>query len=546
LLDPPPAGPNEGATPNALALSADGTRLFVAEADANAVGVFNLAAATANVAAAHGDDKLAGRVPTGWYPTSLVQLGNAIIVASGKGKGSVANPHGPNPAVGRTEQYSLNLLSGGLMRIPLTQTSGSALAQFTDRVVAANGWKDAARQHRYPPFEHVIYIIKENRTYDQVMGDDKQGDGDSSLIFFPRAVSANHHAIADRFGLFDRFFVNAEVSPDGHNWSTAAYATDYLEKTVPSNYSGRGRTYDYEGTNRGFGANHIPDDDVAEPASGYLWNLAEKKGITFRNYGEFVVTTGPRSPDSLPPGYRGNKPFLRTHTNPLYPGFELTIRDQHRADVWIAEFQQFVQSGNMPALELIRLPNDHTSGAMAGRPTPRAAFADNDLALGRMIEALSKSRYWKNTVVFVLEDDAQNGADHVDMHRSPMFVISAYSRPGVVHRFANTTDVLRTIEEILGLQSMSQYDYFGRPLRDIWADTPDLRPYTALTPAQSLNEMNARGTEGARESEKLDLSTEDAADEALFNRILWRTIKGPDVPYPQVHRASARELKIGG
>jgi hypothetical protein len=183
---------------------------------------------------------------------------------------------------------------------------------------------------------------------------------------------------------------------------------------------------------------------------------------------------------------------------------------------------------------------------MAGRPSARAAFADNDLALGRMIEALSKSPFWKNTVVFVLEDDAQNGADHVDMHRSPMFVISAYSRPGVVHRFANTTDVLRTIEEILGLESMSQYDYFGRPLRDIWADSPDLRPYAALTPAQSLDEMNVRGTSDARESEKLDLSTEDAADEALFNRILWRTIKGRDVPYPEPRRASARELKIGG
>jgi hypothetical protein len=224
----------------------------------------------------------------------------------------------------------------------------------------------------------------------------------------------------------------------------------------------------------------------------------------------------------------------------------LTIRDQHRADVWIAELQQFAQSGTMPALEIIRLPNDHTSGAMAGRPSPRAAFADNDLALGRMIEALSKSPFWKNTVVFVLEDDAQNGADHVDSHRSPMFVISAYSRPGVVHRFANTTDVLRTIEEILGLQSMSQYDYFGRPLREIWADAPDLRPYAALMPAQSLDEMNARGNDDAKESEKLDLSTEDAADEALFNRILWRTIKGRDVPYPGTRRASARELKIGG
>jgi len=546
LLDPPPAGPNEGATPNAIVLSADGTRLFVAEADANAVGVFNLSAATSNVATARGDDRLAGRIPAGWYPTSLAIVGDAVIAASGKGKRSVANPRGPNPRVGRTDQYSLNLLSGAVMRVPLSQTTGDALAQFSARVTAANGWNDASRQHRYPPFEHVIYIIKENRTYDQVFGDDKQGDGDESLIFFPRAISVNHHAIADRFGLFDRFFVNAEVSPDGHNWSMAAYATDYLEKTVPSNYSERGRTYDYEGTNRGFGSDHIPEDDVAEPSSGYLWNLAEKKGITFRNYGEFVVATGSRSPDSLPPGYRGNKPFLRTHTNPLYPGFELTIRDQHRADVWIAELQQFARSGTMPALEIIRLPNDHTSGAMAGRPSPRAAFADNDLALGRMIEALSKSPFWKNTVVFVLEDDAQNGADHVDSHRSPMLVISAYSRPGVVHRFANTTDVLRTIEEILGLQSMSQYDYFGRPLRDIWADSPDLRPYAALTPAQSLDEMNVRGTDDAKESEKLDLSTEDAADEALFNRILWRTIKGPDVPYPGTRRASARELKIGG
>jgi YVTN family beta-propeller protein len=546
LLDPPPAGPNEGATPNALALSADGTRLFVAEADANAIGVFNLSPATSNVASATGDDKLAGRVPTGWYPSSLALAGDALIVASGKGKGSLANPHGPNPRVGRTNEYSLNLLSGGVMRLPVAQISGDRLTAWSARVTAANGWNDASRQHRYPPFEHVIYIIKENRTYDQVLGDDKQGDGDSSIVFFPRAISVNHHAIADRFGLFDRFFVNAEVSPDGHNWSTAAYATDYLEKTVPSHYSARGRSYDYEGLNRGNGMSHIPDDDVAEPASGYLWNLAEKKGITFRNYGEFVVPTGPRSPDSLPPGYRGNKPFLRTHTNPLYPGFGLTIRDQHRADVWIAELQQFAQSGNMPTLEIVRLPNDHTSGAMPGVPSPRAAFADNDLALGRMIEALSKSPFWKNTVVFVLEDDAQNGADHVDSHRSPMFVISAYSRPGVVHRFANTTDVLRTIEEILGLQSMSQYDYFGRPLRDIWAESPDLRPYAALTPAQSLDEMNARGTSESRESEKLNLSTEDAADEALFNRILWRTIKGRDVPYPGARRASARELKIGG
>lgn len=377
-----------------------------------------------------------------------------------------------------------------------------------------------------------------NRTYDQVLGDDKGGDGDSSLIFFDRSIGPNHHALADRFGIFDRFFVNAEVSPDGHNWSTAAYATDYLEKTVPSNYSARGRTYDYEGLNR---LRH-PDDDVAEPANGYLWNLAEKKGITFRNYGEYVAPE--RDPGGGPPTYRGNKPFLLSHSNSLYPGFDLAITDQHRADIWLDEFRQFAQQGTMPALEVIRLPNDHTSGAMAGRPTPRAAFADNDLALGRIVEALSASPLWKSTVMFVLEDDAQNGPDHVDSHRSPMFVISAYNRGGAIHRFANTTDVLRTIEEILDLPSLSQFDYFGRPLRDIWADTPDLRPYVALTPAVPLDERNPRGTQGARESARLNLRVEDAADEDVFNRILWRTIKGTAVPFPGVRRASARELRI--
>ncbi|HVX39906.1 MAG TPA: bifunctional YncE family protein/alkaline phosphatase family protein [Gemmatimonadaceae bacterium] len=547
LLDPPPAGPSEGSTPNALALSPDGTRLYVAEADANSVAVFDLAATTANVASATGGDRLAGRVPTGWYPTALMQVGDAIVVANGKGRGTRPNPEGPNPATGRNNEYSLGMIEGTTMRIPVSDIAAATLARFTARVTAANGWSDASREHRYPPFEHVIYIIKENRTYDQILGDDRHGDGDSALVFFPRAsVSPNHHALADRFGIFDRFFVNAEVSPDGHNWSTAAYATDYLQKTVPSNYSGRGRSYDYEGTNGGFGMRDIPEDDVAEPASGYLWNLAERKGITFRNYGEFVVPANRNTDDPLPPGYRGDKPFLYSHTNPLYPGFDLAIKDQHRADVWISEFDQFVKNGQMPALEIIRLPNDHTSYQQAGRPTPFAAFADNDLALGRIVQAVSHSPYWKNTVIFVLEDDAQNGADHVDSHRSPLFVISAYNRPGAIHRFTNTTDVLRTIEEILGLASMSQFDYFGRPLRDIWASSADLTPYSAITPTQSLDDMNPRGTRGARASAKLDLDVEDEVNDDVGNRILWEAIKGPKAPYPGTTRMSAREARIGG
>ncbi|HVZ77593.1 MAG TPA: alkaline phosphatase family protein [Gemmatimonadaceae bacterium] len=552
LLDPPPAGPGEGSTPNALALSDDGTRLFVAEADANAVAVFDLTASTSGVATAHGTDVLAGRIPTNWYPTQVAVAGDTLVVASGKGRGTHANPDGaqPLPMPGhppRGLNYTMGQLKGTLTIAPLARATGQELADLTARAVRANGWdQPTARTGHYPPFQHVVYIIKENRTYDQVFGDMAQADGDTSLLFFPRADSPNQHAMAERFGLFDRFFVNAEASPDGHNWSTAAYATDYLEKTVPSNYSQRGRPYEYEGSVFGGGKRaEIPQEDAAAPASGYLWDLAQRAGITFRNYGEFVVSGSMDADDALPAAYRGDKPFLRGHTNPDYPGFDLSIPDQHRADVWIKEFNQYVRDGNMPALEIVRLPNDHTSGAQAGMPTPLAAMADNDLALGRMVEAISKSPYWKNTVLFVLEDDAQNGPDHVDSHRSPMLVISAYNRPGVIHRFTNTTDVLRTMEEILGLHSMSQFDYYGRPLRDIWADAPDLTPYTPLTPSTPLDTRNPSRGEGARQSRKLDLRVEDAADETLFNHILWRAIKGDNVPYPGTHRITAQELLRG-
>jgi hypothetical protein len=247
--------------------------------------------------------------------------------------------------------------------------------------------------------------------------------------------------------------------------------------------------------------------------------------------------------DPMPAGYRGTKPFLYANTNPTFPGFTLAIKDQKRADIWMAEFEKYLSTNTLPALEIIRLPNDHTSGAAAGMPTPRAAFADNDLALGRMVERLSKSPAWKNTVVFVVEDDAQAGPDHVDSHRSLLYVISAYNRPGAIHRFVNTSDVVRTMEEILDLNSLSQFDYFGRPLRDIWSDKPDLTPYTAVVPSVSLDELNPKNTALARASKKLDLSIEDVADEMLFNHILWESIKG-SAPYPGARRVSARDLKL--
>jgi len=546
LLDPPPSGPGEGTTPNALALSSDGTRLFVAEADANAVAVFNLSAQTSGLASATGDDLLAGRIPAGWYPTSLLVRGDTLLVASGKGSGTRPNPDGPQPLPSREHRgpngvnRTLSQLGGGFMVAPIASTRGESLAHLTARVAQANGWNTPRTAARgYPPFEHVIYIVKENRTYDQVLGDLTQADGDTSLVLFGRAVTPNQHALAERFGIYDRFFVNAEVSPDGHNWSMAAYTTDYLQKTVPVNYSGRGRAYEYEGAR--FGRRTvIPDDDPVAPARGYLWDLIQRKGLTFRNYGEFVVPESADPDDVLPPGYRGDKPFLASHTNPAYPGFDLNITDQHRADVWLAEFAEFTRRGVMPAFEIIRLPNDHTAGARAGAPTPQAYAADNDLALGRIVEALSHSPFWKSTVVFVVEDDAQNGPDHVDSHRSPVWIISPYSRAGVVHRFANTTDIIRTMEEIVGLDALSQFDYFGRPLRDIWSATPDLTPWNALTPKVDLEAKNPAGTQGASESATLDLEIEDVAAEDPFNRIIWAAVR-PGVPYPGVRRGATLE-----
>ena len=555
LLDPPPAGPGEGSTPNALALSADGSRLFVAEADNNAIAVFTLSPATQSGTASSagaGRDSLVGRIPVDWYPTAVATVGDSLLVLSAKG-----GPPGANAALSPNENrrepsaYTLGQLYGTIATIAPPPSGSPALASYSRRVAAANLWEGRqASRGKYPPIEHVIYIIKENRTYDQVFGDLPQGDGDSTLLFFPRNVTPNHHALAERFGLFDRFFVNAEVSADGHNWSTAAYATDYVQKTVQSHYSDRGRTYDYEGTN-GSGTDSVrggdaaPDDDVNEPANGYLWDRAERARISFRNYGEFVTpvpaTNGRRSVT-----YRGLKPFLVPHTNPNFAGFDMEIRDQRRADVWIAELNEFARRGSMPTLEIMRLPNDHTEGAREGRPTPRAHMADNDLALGRVIEALSRTPFWKSTVVFVLEDDAQAGPDHVDSHRSPLLVISPWARGGLHHRWANTTDVLATIAGLLKLESLSQFDHFGEPLRDIWRDAPDVRPYTALVPAASLDELTPKNGAGSGASARLDLTGEDRINDDLFNRVLWLAIKGPTVPYPGARAATAPEWAKAG
>ena len=498
LSDAAPAGPAEGSTPNALALSQDESQLFVAEADNNAVAVFDVSEKGAATS------PLKGRIPTDWYPTAVLDTGGQLLVLNGKGHGSHGNPDGPIPGEGikRPLGYDLGQLNGTLRSSP-DQVSTSILAEYSRRVGEANNWQAPRTQKQYPPFKHVVYIIKENRTYDQVLGDLKEGDGDPALVFFGQAISPNHHALALRFGLFDRFFTNAEVSSQGHIWSTAAYVTDFGEKTIPSAYAGKREGVDGE--------------EIDEPMNGFLWTLARKKGISFRDYGEMV---------KVPEGWPVTQREVASSVSPTYPAFDLKTPDQARADAWIAELEKFVRDGEMPRLEVMHLPSDHTAGGRAGFRTPRAFMADNDLALGRIVEALSKTPFWKDTVIFVLEDDSQAGPDHIDSHRSCFFAISAYNRPGTIHRFANTTDVVAAIEDILGLGRLSQFDYFSRSLADIFADTPDLSPWTAIVPQADMNETNPAKTAAAQASEGLDFSAPDRVDDATFNQILWSMMKG--------------------
>jgi hypothetical protein len=501
LHDSAPGAPPEGSTPNALKISSDRKQLFVAEGDNNAIAIFNLA-----------DRSLLGRIPTDWYPTAVAQLGSQMLILSGKGHGTHANPDGPVPLTnwpdGNPHAYTLGQLNGSLRLMP-SGISPAQLSAFTHRVEAANNWHQNRTTRRYPPFKHVIYIIKENRTYDQVLGDLKDGDGEASLVYFPDIrTTPNHHALARRFGLFDRFFVNAEVSSQGHIWSTAAYVTDFGEKVVPSGYAGK--------------RSDVDGEDSDEPERGFLWTLAKRSGVTFRDYGEMVKGN---------PGWPVTQRDLGADISPDYVPFDLVTQDQKRADVWIAELQRFVRDGNMPQLEILWLPMDHLTAARPGKCTPFACMADNDLALGRIVEALSRTPYWKDTVIFVVEDDAQAGPDHVDSHRAPFYAISAYSRPGTVHRFVNTTDVISAIEDILGMGRLSKFDYFSRSLADVFASTPDLKPFDAIKPTQDLNEKNPQNTAAARMSEGLDLSAPDRADDALYNQILWLMLKG-DVPYP--------------
>ncbi len=495
-----------------LARSHDGRALYVAENLADSLAVVDVATR-----------RVVQRLGTGAYPYAVVAAPDGRVYVSDWGGATVhVYRAGADGCLAAERPIDVG-------RHP------SALA-LSARVRRANGRDTPRAAGRYPPIEHVVYVIKENRTYDQVLGDLRQGDGDTALTFFPCALSPNHHALAERFGIYDRFFTNAEVSRQGHPWSTSGYVTDYVEKTTPDVYRLQ---------------RHEPAElaDVDQPAVGHLWDAAARRHLWLRNYGESAepmprARRGGRRPRAAPrdgvgAGVRALLPALQPYTSPTYPPFDMAVPDQRRADAWLAEFREHVRAGRMPALEVVLLPNDHLAGARAGLCTPRACMADNDLALGRIVEALSRSRFWRSTAVFVLEDDAQAGPDHVDSHRSVLLTISPWAQGGVRHRFANTTDVLATIEELLGLPAFSAFDRFGRPLREIWRASPDVRPYTVLAPAQSLAEVNLAAGPDARRSAHLDLAHPDRVDDATFNRIAWRAVKGAATPYPSPHRVAS-------
>jgi YVTN family beta-propeller protein len=511
-IDVSPLGKERfGASPSALAFSHDGKRLFIAESALNAVAVLDIASATPH---------LVGAVPTGWYPTAIVPTrdGNTLDVVDGKGESSHANPQFKPFARLRDESgYVAHEMIGSIRRVAISDAAalrglGDVLANANPPNLGAStasGFMTSAG-----PIKHVIYVIKENRTYDQVLGDVKGADGDPALVLFGADVTPNQHALAARFGILDATYANAEVSADGHNWTVGAFANDYLERMWPPNYGGRRKAYDFED-----GAS------ASTPHNGYLWNAATKAHVSLRNYGEFTtaVTMQPA------PHIVSHMPDLGVLTDPRFPGFDLQFSDLDREAEWAREFAAYVGSGTLPQLEIVRLPNDHTAATRPGALTPLAFVAQNDLAVGRLVSTVSHSPYWASTAIFIVEDDAQNGADHVDAQRMPAYVVSAYARGGVVHGHHSTAGIVRTIETMLGLPALSSYDSSASTLDDAFvpsaAAKPDVRPYDPLPETVDLEAKNAATAYRAADSARLDFSRADAVDDALLGDIVEHAVR---------------------
>lgn len=523
-----------GSTPNSLALSPDENFLFVANACNNNVAVFDTTVP--------GKSRSLGFIPVGWYPTSVrvTPDGKHLLVANGKGLISKANPNGPVPGKKRTPdmQYIDELFPGTLsiIDLPKGKEFRKQLAAYTAQayrctpqqsvaqVAAPAGNPVPGAPGKLSPIKYCIYVVKENRTYDQILGDMKEGNGDAKLCIFPEKVTPNLHKLAREFVLLDNFYVDAEVSADGHEWSMGAYATDFVEKTWPLNYR-HAKKFPYPSEGR------FP---IAAPAGGYLWDRAREAGVSYRSYGEFTFL-GKTLKD---PAFT-RLDALRGHFDPWYRGFDTSYPDVKRAERFVAELKRFEAEGEMPRLQIVRLPNDHTSGTVPKAPTPIAQVADNDQGVGMLVEAVSRSKFWPQTAIFILEDDAQNGSDHVDAHRSPAFVISPFTRRAAVDStMYSTSSLLRTMELILGLKPMTQFDSAATPMFNAFQAKGDNRPYEALPPNVDLNERNTGSSWGSQASLKMDFSKEDAADDHLLNEIIWHSVRGANSPMPAPTRAA--------
>ncbi len=519
-----------GSTTNSVALNEENTTLYIANADNNCLAVFDVSEIGKSISK--------GFIPTGWYPTCVRVLNNVLYVANGKGMRSMANPNGPNPYQRKQKvtyqkgdskkpkevQYIGGLFKGTLSMI--AEPNEKELATYSQQVyrntpylkntIQANN--DSTKNPILSKIKYVFYIIKENRTFDQVLSDMPGCNGDTSLLLFGQNVTPNQHALAKEFVLFDNFYVNGEVSADGHNWSLGAYATDYLEKTWPTSYGGRGGSYDAEG-----------GKEIANNKN-FLWDMCKISNVTYRTYGEFADN------------YKPNLPILKDHFCPYYTSWDESVRDTTRVAQWRREFDSLLLINQVPQLNTLRLINDHTQGLQFGKPSPNAHVADNDLATGLFIEHLSQSKIWNESVVFVLEDDAQNGPDHVDAHRSPLYIAGGcVKRNFKDNNMYSTTSILKTIELILGLPPMSQYDAAATSLWRCFTDSINYTPFKAIPTKINLNETNLALNKWQKLSESFDFGMEDRVEDAPFNEVLWWYVKGDDIPCPApVHSAFLR------
>jgi YVTN family beta-propeller protein len=515
----PYKGAQAGSIPNALTISQDGKTMYVSNAGNNDIAVVDLGSG-------NGSDgkgpKVKGLIPTAWYPSGVFinQETNQLVVINTKGLGS-----GPNPQ----NQYIGSLIKASLSFINIPDDE--QLNQYTKEVQANNTVYKVKGENNWlhgfqgednnpipqfdgqeSPIKHVIYVIKENRTYDQVLGDLGKGNGDPSLTEFGRQITPNIHKLAEQYVTLDNFYVDAECSADGHDWTVSGIANDFKEKS----YRQSDHLYDYEGK-----------DSAEYSQSGHIWNNFMNHGLTFRNYGEFTRQ------DNTTNQWVPNDKSMGSNNDVNFPGWTLDYTDLQRFDEWNNEFQQFVKNGNLPALETVQMPGDHTSGTNPGTYTPQAFVAQNDQAIGKMVEAVSHSPYWKDTAIFVIEDDAQAGADHVDAHRTTALVISPYTQTGKVDStFYSTSSMLRTMELFFGLKPMTQFDASAIPMLNSFTNKPNFGPYLTEQPQYPLYLKNGENAPMAQESKKLDFSKPDAAEPQILNRILWAATKG-NQPYPK-------------